>query len=146
MADDNDLDNYLMEKLTAEKDALLAGFAAKPPANYDELVARIVTLLSEPKTDKEWDWLRPDPTRITLVDHREGNYKGTRLYIIGAEGMQPERYWSLAVDYGDYAGDRADLDTLLDLDPKTPAAYWELASSVVRALKPLDLWQRVDAR
>lgn len=36
-----------------------------------------------------------------------------------------------------------DRDTLLDLEPKTPDPYWALASSVARALNPLELWKRV---
>ena len=45
---------------------------------------------------------QPDPDRITVVDH--GDYQGTLLFIIGATGYQPSKYWSVYVDYGSCSG------------------------------------------
>ena len=82
------------------KEDLIAEFQTKEgrPRSYSGLVTRLVKLL-EPVSD-HYD--SPDPERITVIDH--GDYQGTQLYIIGAQGYQPSTYWSIFVAYGSCSG------------------------------------------
>jgi hypothetical protein len=65
--------------------------------SYGALVDIVVrTLVSEDDYDS------PDPARITTIDH--GDYQGTLLFIVGAQGYQPSTYWAIPVSYGSCSG------------------------------------------
>lgn len=86
-----------VDKLIASKAALVAEFRAKAPESYGALVKRLVELLAD---EDAYD--TPDPSRIHVID--DGDYQGTRLFIVGASGYQPTAYWSIFVNYGSCSG------------------------------------------
>jgi hypothetical protein len=45
---------------------------------------------------------RMDPERITRIDH--GDYQGTIVYVVGADGYQPYDHWYVKVGYGSCSG------------------------------------------
>lgn len=76
-------------------------------SDYDDLVKALIELLHE-HHDEYGE--TPDPKRITVIDH--GHYQGTRLFIIGSKGYQPDTYYSIFVNYGSCSG----CDTFLSYD------------------------------
>lgn len=78
----------------AEARALLT---ATPPSGYDDLVRVVVSMLHEPD-----GYGTPDPERVTAIDH--GDYQGTRVYVIAADGYQPRLHWYARVSYGSCSG------------------------------------------
>lgn len=44
----------------------------------------------------------PDPERIHQID--DGDYQGTLVFVIGAQGYQPSTYWATSVGYGSCSG------------------------------------------
>lgn len=81
----------LVDRLDANKEAALDFLRKGQDCDYRDLVKYLVSL------DEEMD-----PERITEIDH--GNYQGTLLYVIGAEGYQPDRFWYVKVGYGSCSG------------------------------------------
>lgn len=78
----------------AEARALLT---ASPPGSYDDLVRLVASMLHD-----EDDYQTPDPERVTAIDH--GDYQGTRVYVIAADGYQPRLHWYARVSYGSCSG------------------------------------------
>lgn len=70
-----------------------------------------------------------DPDRITVIDH--GDYQGTLLFILGAEGYQPDEYWAVFYGYGSCSG----CDTLQAI---CAGVYDEEASDRSRMVDQLD--------
>lgn len=77
----------------ANREALYEDFRKNKPDSYLDVVKRVVTILS-----KGEDYDRPDPERITMIDH--GHYQGTQVFVIGAQGYQPSTYWYVRMSYG----------------------------------------------
>jgi len=69
-------------------------FTAKHPDDYKDVVKAVVEMLA----DASGDYDKPDPERIHEID--DGDYQGTLVYVIGASGYQPSRYWYVKVSYG----------------------------------------------
>jgi len=65
----------------------------KHPEHYQDIVRKVVGVIH---TDEEYD--SPDPNRIHMIN--DGSYQGTLLFIIGAGGYQPDKYWFVKVGYG----------------------------------------------
>ncbi len=117
----------------AHKEEVAAGFAAKEPSSYKDVVTAVVRLLHDHTEDDYGE--QPDPERIVEIDH--GDYQGTLLYVIGATGYQPSTYWAVSVGYGSCSG----CDTLCGIidsadDDKVPQ-YVTLALHVVQGLKKI---------
>ena len=74
-------------------------FRKEFPGSYVDIVCSVVELLKGVETGT---YVSMDPDRIIEIDH--GDYQGTRLYVIGAEGYQPSTYWSVYVNYGSCGG------------------------------------------
>lgn len=68
----------------------------KHPDSYLDIVKKIVEIL----TTDEYESI--DPERIHQID--DGDYQGTLLFIIGAKGYQPEKYWYVKIAYGSCSG------------------------------------------
>lgn len=69
-------------------------FTAKHPDDYKDVVKAVVEMLADASDDYD----KPDPERIHEID--DGHYQGTLVYVIGASGYQPSRYWYVKVSYG----------------------------------------------
>jgi hypothetical protein len=90
-----------VDKFIAGQEDIKKDLKLNPPDNYDDLVERVIKVINPDTTEYSMDEL-PDPERIHIID--DGNYQGTRLYIIGITGYQPSTYWSIYVSYGSCSG------------------------------------------
>jgi hypothetical protein len=125
-----------VNKFMDAKPTIEAELRAAHPAGYDALVRRVVELTST--AGEEYDD-RPDPDRITTIDH--GEYQGTRLYIIGAQGYQPSTYWSVFVAYGSCSTCDT-FESIRDYSDDAPneqqvADYWTLMLHMVQSMREL---------
>lgn len=115
----------------ARKSEVRAEFATKHPDEYLDVVKAVVRILGD------GSYGSPDPERIHLID--DGDYQGTLVFVIGADGYQPSDYWYVKVGYGSCSG----CDTLQAIgeyssEPPTEeqiAEYMTLALHVVQGLK-----------
>jgi hypothetical protein len=132
----------------AEEETLRAGIRSNPPKSYDDLVERLVATLANASKDEEDLWVgNPDPKRIHVID--DGHYQGTRLFIIGTEGYQPDSYWSIYVNYGSCSGcdtfeaiEVRGVDTDYSTDPWTETVsdravqdFWTLMLHMVQSME-----------
>lgn len=116
------------------KGSLEKKYAAAHPESYKEIVKDVVSVLR----DKD-DYEKPDPERIVEIDH--GDYQGTLLYVIGAEGYQPSDYWYVMVSYGSCSG----CDTLQGIREYSDAIpteeqakdYMTLALHIVQGIRKM---------
>lgn len=123
-----------IERFNAGSDQLRERFAAAHPDDYDDIVRAVVEVIANPD-----GYDQPDPERITTIDH--GDYQGTLLYVIGADGYQPSTYWAVDVGYGSCSG----CDTLQDIhayssEPPTPEqvkGYMTLALHIVQEIRQI---------
>ncbi len=69
---------------------------------YLKLARIIVETLAEHYPKYSTPLPELDPERIQEIDW--GNYQGTLLYVIGAEGYQPSEFFTMVVDYGSCSG------------------------------------------
>jgi hypothetical protein len=115
--------------------AMREKFTAKHPDDYKEVVRAVVHMLADASTECD----KPDPKRIHEID--DGDYQGTHVYVIGAQGYQPSRYWYVKVSYGSCSG----CDTLQAIseyssDPpnsKQVSEYMTLALHIVQGLREM---------
>ena len=119
--------------------------AKEHPETYLALVKMVVGYIADPAgrhgpvDDDYYEPPRLDPNRIHMIDW--GDYQGTLLFIIGAEGYQPDRFWAVKVSYGSCSG----CDTLqgisgYDTTPPTGEQvddYYKLALHIVQGLKEI---------
>lgn len=129
-----------VDRFMESKPKLEAAFLAARPESYKDLVKAVVGALA---TDDElYSWENPDPDRIHQID--DGDYQGTLVFVIAAQGYQPSTYWYVKVDYGSCSG----CDTLAsvrecsDYDSETPNqneidGYMTLALHIVQGLKKM---------
>lgn len=123
-----------VERFMEAKPQIRADFANGHPETYQDIVKTVVNILHD-----ENDLYPIDPRRITCIDH--GEYQGTLLFVIAAEGYQPDHYWYTTVYYGSCSG----CDTLqgihnYDSDPPNDSQldqYMKLALHIVQKLKPM---------
>jgi ABC-type nitrate/sulfonate/bicarbonate transport system substrate-binding protein len=73
-------------------------FTNKHPENYKEIVQAVVEMLANASDNYD----KPDHTRVHEID--DGDYQGTLVYVIGAQGYQPSTYWYVKVSYGSCSG------------------------------------------
>lgn len=118
----------------ARKYEIQAIFAENHPENYKAIVAAVVGILGEAD-----EYSKPDQTRIYEID--DGDYQGTLVYVIGAEGYQPSDYWYVKVGYGSCSG----CDTLQAIRGYTDEKpteeqikdYMTLALHIVQGIKKM---------
>jgi hypothetical protein len=125
-----------VDRFMAATPDIKAKLSETRPDSYVDLVDRLIKVLNGQDNDYNSN---PDPTRITVINH--GDYQGTLLFIIGAEGYQPSTYWSIFVDYGSCSGCDAfeaihvygnALVTSEEVD-----GYWTLMLHMVQSMKQL---------
>jgi hypothetical protein len=122
----------------ARKGEVEAQFKEKGPECYGDIVKAVVNIL---RSDDGYD--QPDPDRITLIDH--GDYQGSQVFIVGAGGYQPSRYWGVVVSYGSCSGcdtlEAIRCDGRYDDDARPSESqvrdYMTLALHVVQGLKAI---------
>tara|TARA_Y100000310_G_scaffold187678_1_gene187685 strand:+ start:341 stop:748 length:408 start_codon:yes stop_codon:yes gene_type:complete len=85
-----------VERFEDKKKELEAVFRAKHPDEYLDVVRAVTKVL---KTD---DFRSIDPGRIHQIGG--GDYQGTLVFVIAAEGYQPDEYWYVPVGYGSCGG------------------------------------------
>jgi len=120
-----------VKRFESNKAQLESVLAIKHPENYKDLVTAVV------KTITSEDYGDLDTERIHEID--DGDYQGTLLYVIGAKGYQPNKYWAVPVYYGSCSG----CDTLQSIceyssEPPTKEQikqYMTLALDIVQGLK-----------
>lgn len=121
-----------VERFEANKQSIRESFATHPNS-YEDLVRTVVKHVAGD------DYGHMDPSRINVIDH--GDYQGTLVFVIGAEGYQPSTYWYVRVTYGSCSG----CDTLQAIhcysdDPPTDGQlddYMTLALHIVQGLKKM---------
>ena len=82
--------------------ATRAAFEAKRPDEYIDIVRAAVRAMVHEDDSDDWNSAFPDPDRIHEID--DGNYQGTKLYVIGETGYRPDVYWYVRVAYGSCSG------------------------------------------
>lgn len=117
----------------AKKDALEAAFKVKHPDDYKEIVKGLVALVLQ--TDDKYE--SPDPARVHIID--DGSYQGTLVFVIGAGGYQPDKYWYVKVSYGSCSGcDTLERIRMYEGDTPTEQQvrdYMTLALHIVQGMK-----------
>lgn len=118
----------------ARKSEVQAIFEKKHPDNYKEIVKAVVSILGEPD-----EYFKPDPERIHEID--DGDYQGTLVYIIGANGYQPDDYWYVKVSYGSCSGCDT-LEAIKDYCYEPPSEsqvkdYMTLALHIIQGIKKM---------
>jgi hypothetical protein len=81
-----------VDSFMARKQELREAFATTPPRRYYDIVEGVVTIISD------GGYGSPCRDRIHEID--DGEYQGTLVYVIGACGYQPYRYWYVRICYG----------------------------------------------
>lgn len=126
-----------VERWEQRKHEVEAAFKAKFPDSYDEIVKQVVVTLR----NDEQHFGVPDPERITVID--DGYYQGTRIFIVGERGYQPDKYWFVKVNYGSCSGcdtlQRIECDGEWDKPPTDGqlADLMSLALHIVQSIKVL---------
>ena len=92
-----------LDRFQEIKKDLLKQFSEKEPDSYEDIFIQTIKMMFEHYENEEiCDSDLPDFNRITAIDH--GDYQGTQLFIVGASGYQPSKYWATRVDYGSCSG------------------------------------------
>lgn len=93
------MNKEIIKRWEERKQKLKNQYESKLPTSYVDIFKDIIALIS----DKEsFDELSMDLERITTIDH--GDYQGTILFVVGAKGYQPKKYWACYVNYGSCSG------------------------------------------
>ena len=127
---------------------LLKKYLKEHPGSYSSIVKDAIQLLSEEHPAYDHMDNPPDPDRIHMID--DGDYQGTQLFVIAAQGYQPSEYWYVKMSYGSCSGcdwlesvkDYSDLNSLAYSDgPPTELQaqeYLTMAAHVVQNLKKME--------
>ncbi len=125
------------DKFIASEAAVKARFAEAHPGSYQDIVRIVIETISAGDNPSYED--RPDPERIHRID--DGDYQGTLVFVIGAEGYQPSDYWCVFVGYGSCSGCDT-LQRIRDWGDDKPNAeqikdYYTLALHVAQRLRKM---------
>lgn len=123
-----------VEKFNKNKESMENSLKEKHPDEYKDLVKVVIQNINVKD-----DYDEPDPERITVID--DGEYQGTLLFIIGAKGYQPSKYWSVYVNYGSCSGCDT-LQGIREYSRKSPTDeqvkdYMTLALHIVQGIKEI---------
>lgn len=120
-----------VDAFIAQEEAIKSEWRLVEPDSYEDLVKRVVMALADARDSYEGN---PDAERITVIDH--GDYQGTLLFIIGARGYQPSKFWSIFVNYGSCSGCDSFQGIGDDFDGEEKiGAYWTMALHMVQSMK-----------
>lgn len=112
------IDQFIKNKRYAE-----AVFIKEQPDSYMKLLRVALEAIAVDFDDNKH---RPDPERIHGID--DGDYQGTLLFIVGAVGYQPCKYFWVKVNYGSCSG----------CDALEVEGYLALAQHLVEGLRVLE--------
>ena len=123
-----------VDRFMAKEKEIRDLFSSKHPESYADIVRVVVEAIK-----KEDDYDTPDPERIHQID--DGDYQGTLVFVIAANGYQPSTYWAVLVSYGSCSGCDT-LEGIRGYDDSPPNEqqvkdYWTLALHVVQGLKKI---------
>ena len=66
---------------------------------YDGLLRETIKAIADDLSNSDMALCEtPDPDRITIIN--DGDYQGTLVFVIGAQGYQPSNYWLTRAYYG----------------------------------------------
>ena len=82
------------------KDNYLERLAAEGYPSYERLLELALEIISEVAEFGYGD--APDPALIHPID--DGDYQGTKVFVVGSKGYQPDKYWVTTVGYGSCSG------------------------------------------
>jgi hypothetical protein len=85
-------------RFDAAREELRAKYTSTPPSDYAAIVEDVVRIVGASGEE----WRRPDPARITRIDH--GDYQGTLLFVVASTGYQPDTFWAVKISYGSCSG------------------------------------------
>ena len=77
------------------KPRLLEQFSKEEPESYEDIFKQTIKMMF---SDSDYDSETPDFERITVID--DGDYQGTLVFVVAAQGYQPNDYWATRVFYG----------------------------------------------
>src|ERR1044071_5659100 len=81
-----------VQRFDAARATLREQFLERHPDDYTAIVRAVVAVITSDGDDAI------DPERVHKID--DGEYQGTLLFVIGAKGDQPSKYWYVKVEYG----------------------------------------------
>lgn len=127
------MEKNLVEIFMSKQDALRLKFSAAHPAEYIDIVRSVVELFDD------GDYGTPSAKRIHQID--DGDYQGTLVFVIAANGYQPSDYWYVKIAYGSCSGCDT-LEGIRSYSSDAPNAgqvsdYMTLALHVVQAFKKM---------
>ena len=121
-----------VDRFMEKQQDLRQGFAVNEPEDYQDVVKRVISVIAVDEYGEG-----PDPQRIHKID--DGDYQGTLVFVIGANGYQPSTYYYVKVGYGSCSG----CDTLEDIrysadsGEQKIADYMTLALHIIQGLKKM---------
>lgn len=128
------IDKFI-ERFDLKREEIKEKFRKEPPSTYESIVRTVIEAITSD------DYGSPDPDRIHSID--DGDYQGTLVFVIAAEGYQPSTYWYVKVGYGSCSG----CDTLASIrdegswdEPPTESQvnqYMTLATHILQGLKEM---------
>ena len=125
-----------VDRFMAKEEELKETLRKNPRWSYKDLVKETISLISE-------GYRSPDPERITIIDH--GDFQGTLLFVIAAQGYQPYHYWYVKISYGSCSGcdTLIGINELADYDSKEATDqqvkdYYTLCLHIIQQLKEMD--------
>lgn len=87
------------ERFQEIKPKLLKEFGKTHPSSYEDIFRKTIKIMFEDYENEEiCDSDLPDFNRITVIN--DGDWQGTLVFVIGAQGYQPSTYWVSSVNYG----------------------------------------------
>ena len=91
-----------VDKVRGAEEVLKQGIRDHPPGrDAAGLFRRVVEVLAG-EYEGGFFWDLPDPERIHVID--DGDYQGTQVLVVGAQGYQPSNYWAVSWGYGSCGG------------------------------------------
>lgn len=127
-----------VDRFMAKKGQLREQFKAQRPESYSVIVRAVVEAVMD---ENDYDCDSPDPERIHEID--DGDYQGTLVFVVGAQGYQPFKYWYIRISYGSCSGcdtlDRIHMESWEDTPTDSQVSqYIDLALYVVQCMKLMD--------
>ena len=124
-----------VDRFMAKKPEMEAVFSEGHPEDYKAVVKAVVQTVA----GDGYGYGHMDAERIHQID--DGDYQGTLVYVIAAEGYQPSDYWYVKVGYGSCSGCDT-LEAIRFYEDGKPSEgqvkqYMTLALHVVQGLKKM---------